>query len=458
MRMNKLKANLLIPIVLVLLSIVVACKNGSMDPATIEFWAQRLDNSTWYQVTAAQVYEGEYCIIFVEDAFTDQVSAADAQLISSEFDTIIYPLITGKFGPVSDQDQDGKITILIMDIIDGGSLNSYVAGYFDANHQFSSESYLYSNEREMLFMDADPGVPGSSQFYMTIAHELQHLVNFNREYFGDEDGNGEPDQELQDTWINEGLSSAAEYLYNGGHINLKIQTYNDQIYGARNDIRNGKNFVQWDNSLANYATVYLFFQWLRIHADNDDGIYKQILEHVEPDYTAVEDVGNDNTLFSGFLWPDMLRSWFAANELNQSSGVLGYDGEITGIDPPYHTGGVSVDLGPGEGVYIDLGTPTLVAATPAGSIDYAGLTTSPPYVDTTGGEDYTSQVFLSYNFNGIPTGSSETSDTLPPSVSLLPGPAESTASRSLTAAPPELVPIGAIFYPDGTSSLGDGQE
>ena len=59
----------------------------------------------------------------------------------------------------------------------------------------------------MLYMDCNPGNPAATTFNLTMAHELQHLVNFNQKVFVQGSPAG------QDTWINEGLSNAAEYVY-----------------------------------------------------------------------------------------------------------------------------------------------------------------------------------------------------------------------------------------------------
>ena len=61
----------------------------------------------------------------------------------------------------------------------------------------------------------------------------------------------------QDTWINEGLSSAAEYVYKGSHITDKINYYNAD---PNTYIAQGLNFLTWLNYYENYSTVYLFFQ------------------------------------------------------------------------------------------------------------------------------------------------------------------------------------------------------
>jgi hypothetical protein len=81
--------------------------------------------------------------------------------------------------------------------------------------------------------------------------------------------------ERVDTWINEGLSTAAEYVYAGDPAG-RVRYYNDDPLGT---IQIGNNFFYWggiwdSDILADYTTAYLFFQWLRMHSSNGIGIYK----------------------------------------------------------------------------------------------------------------------------------------------------------------------------------------
>jgi hypothetical protein len=203
----------------------------------------------------------------------------------------------------------------------------------------------------MIFMDTNPGIPGDDTFNITLAHEFQHLVNFNQTYIL----NG---RKQFDTWINEGLSASAEYLYkkekhpSNPHIEDKIAYYKNDDDG---DIGRGVNFVTWTPSHAHdpyssYATVYLFFQWLRIHAGNT--VYGDIFTSPYMDYRAISDATTAAALGTG--WPEILANWFTANALCKPSGLHGYEGDITGLNSNLYKKialSGTHDLYPGEGVY-----------------------------------------------------------------------------------------------------------
>jgi hypothetical protein len=316
------------------------------------FNVRRADTSAWYTVTAQKYAEGTSCIVYVDQG--ESVSLNTAKAVAAEYDRNIHTKITGAFGNYLekgfDVDGNGKIILLLLDIRDGYQTSgNYVAGYFDPHHMTARDQ---SNQADMLFIDTNPQIPGSRIFYTNIAHELQHLINYSIH-------NGTP----QELWINEGLSCAAEYLYDG------IQT--DRISYFNSDpmetITYGNNFFVWDgyweeegDSLANYATVYLFFQWLRIQA-RSAGIYSAISNSAHGDYRAVVDAVK--TRINGFstgtheeIWERLLSTWMVANYLNAPAGssgeLYGYRGEIE--TRTYHfadPGKRRMGFAPGEGVF-----------------------------------------------------------------------------------------------------------
>jgi len=284
--------------------------------------------------------------VYVEDVAS--VSAATAQAIADEFDSNIYHLIRDTFAHETDVDNNGTIILLLLDIRDGfeGS-GGYIAGYYDGTH---IRSMANSNGAEMLFLDIYPAEAGSEGFYNTIAHEMQHLVNdahYTRAYV------------YQDLWINEGLSSAAVYLYAGEQVQSRIDQYR---FAVDPTIRYGNNFFVWNGAweasgyqIANYATVYLFFQWLRIHASDGTGIYSDILNSSHGDYRSVTTVaaGSIDPSFSD--WETLFSNWLHANLMHRPTGFKGYKNEIDADAPTCNRTDPSWPLSQGEAIYASHG-------------------------------------------------------------------------------------------------------
>jgi uncharacterized repeat protein (TIGR02543 family) len=362
-----------------------------------------LRNGNWYEVESGLLATGTYCLIYAETSAS--VLETTAAAVASGYDKKIHHQIIDAFGEPEDVDDNGKTIILLLDILDGydGS-GGYVAGFFQSLRMFLAE---HSNEADMLFMDVDPLEAGSEDFYKTLAHEFQHLINFSQTYL--------VDGKEQDIWINEGLSSAAEYVYRGKVDQDHIDWYNADPYGP---IAQGNDFFVWDGYWENedpntvlddYATVNLFFQWLRIHATNGMGIYKEILASDDRDFQAVTSAAARRIDSSYSDWAALLESWHLANILCESSGDYGYKGKIN-----VAMGGFASSdnyewlFSPGEGILSQMpesgrNTP------PSGSgshIVYMGIDIDPTVIDKI--SPYSGIASFVFNGNSDISGADET--------------------------------------------------
>lgn len=418
-------------------------------PSTRTFCAMRVTDNVWYDSASTRKAVGTYCAVYVENDVA--VDTAGAEAIAAEYDANVHGMIDTYFGAPSDVDANGKVILFILDIIDGyAGSGGYIAGYFDPTHEFSKTTYANSNEADMLYLDANPSVPGSAGFHQTVAHEMQHLVDFAQTYLV---GKAE-----KDVWINEGLSSAAEYLYESGHVQDRIDYFNADPTGS---IAMGNNFLVWDgywentapyDMLANYSTVYLFFQWLRIHASNGAGIYKEILASSSADYHAVTGPAVSRISSDYNFWYKMLRDWMLANVLASPTGLTGYKAEIA---PTAHvltsTGGASTYLSPGEGIFFSLAAPFDPATASGSNIFHYGVTLATGYLDPA--KPYSGDVLLVYNTNGVVAGLDE--------IAYLPswaGPMPSLLLSMTGSAPtlPTSWPVGILLAPGGAYREGSG--
>jgi hypothetical protein len=323
--------------------IVTACVQEPEDPSTLSatrtFWSTNIVTSGSEQLDADKIGETAHCAVYAERAALNSryVTVSQGQNIANTYETIIHPTITTNFGEPADVDNNGKIILLLLDIKDGYSEatknDGYVGGYFDPAHMRKQSK---SNGADMLFIDVSPQDAGSTGFYATIAHELQHLINYSQTVV--------KGKNQKDLWINEGLSTAAEYLYGVaapspsddsawgdpcGRVEWAVAVNWDIINGFGTPDKLD-NFFVWDNKLSDYATAYLFFQWLRIHA-NSSGIYKDIVDDSQKDFNAVANAAQkyiqaDSSLgITEWTWENLLGIWHASNFYsNTTTGLLGY--------------------------------------------------------------------------------------------------------------------------------------
>jgi hypothetical protein len=396
------------------------------------FYAQNMETGKYYKVKADMLYEGTQCVIWAEKGAG--VTQAMAQTIAREYDTVIRPKVmnafTGENITIHGMDiiysfdmldyanwlagrDDRKLTILLLDIKDGykSKKDSYVAGYFFSGNFFSPgkipETVHYSNSRDMIYVDTYPGLSDQpEQTYATFAHELQHLINFvttiqtGREY-------------LMDTWIDEGLSSQAEYLYLGENPIDRYGWFSEDPAGT---IAKGNNFFVWGNDTGNplsildeYATVYLFFRWLYLQAGTSPGLqdklFYEIITSDNSDYQAITNVAREiKSEWSN--WSSLLRTWFAANCYPENS--YGYTGdnvlrEHIKIKP---IGGSTIQLYPGEGVYSIINNNSFNPGLPPINISYAGLSANGGI--ETSPASYTGNFLLTFNTSTANSGKIKT--------------------------------------------------
>jgi hypothetical protein len=360
-----------------------------------KFWAINIVTNQPYQLDAQLLAENNRCQVWVEKG--SGVTAAQATAVANEFRDKIYPSLMRALGWEDEDtgintmqfadilgDQNGKLIILLLDIIDGYSGGGYVAGYFNPGDLLAGTN---SNRADMIYMDINPGKVDTPEFYGTIAHEMQHLMNFVTSWLfimNSDDTNGYRTG-LMETWIDEGLSEAAEWIYSGEpSLGRFLQYYLDPT-GL---IAKGANFYVWDNYdedyavLNDYATVNLFFQWLRLNFGNE--IYRDILSSsLHANYQAVTSAVNKAAPPS---WEELLGAWHVANYINSTdtNSIFGYRNDPLLKQVKAHRlaqTGTTWSLFPGEAVYT-FSSSSISAATIAGylggTIRYRGMGDTEP--------------------------------------------------------------------------------
>lgn len=283
-----------------------------------KFWVSDLSTDKRYQITAKLSYVGQHTKVWVNG---NQLSKKNAATLGKMFDQTIFPLDNRYFGTPSDVDHDGKINLLCFDIKDGSAEKNggFASGYFDPNDLYKGKK---SNHSEIVYVDTYPSLGSSkhkkvSLTYSTLVHEFQHLINYNQNVFVEK-------KDEMDTWLDEGLSLAAEQLLAGKPLNDRIDYYNES-----RSIANGKSLLYWDDfgdNLANYSLSYLFVQYLYSQCGQPVDLFKRIIEDQHSDYRAVEDVIHQ------YISPEMTFGRFLSNfrkalYLNQNAGAYGFQGE-----------------------------------------------------------------------------------------------------------------------------------
>lgn len=140
---------------------------------------------------------------------TYRVKQSDIDHFADEFDEHIYPLLTESYGEVYDIDNDGALSLVISPIY---AAFGY-AGLFNSAHMEPDNPN--SNMRDMIAVwSPSKGWTGDKWLEATretIAHEMQHIVNYSaRRYRND---TYDKTARMEEVWLDEGLAVAVEARY-----------------------------------------------------------------------------------------------------------------------------------------------------------------------------------------------------------------------------------------------------
>ena len=177
---------------------------------------------TWATVGARLQYVGANILLYEDTlAPTGGFTPTQLQSYGQYFDQTLFPIDTSAFGAPSDIDGNGRVIVLMSNVVNGDTptttcqTQGYVAGFFNEEDFIATASDPHSNQGE-IFYTILPDPTGQLSCAHTLAdvesavppiflHELQHLINFSQHVVVD---GGAPGA----SWLDEGLSIAAEEL------------------------------------------------------------------------------------------------------------------------------------------------------------------------------------------------------------------------------------------------------
>ena len=232
--------------------------------------------STFVQKSATLRAVGTYCYVWVVDDFysstagENKVDSAIAQKYADAFDKM-YPMITNVFGKESDniyydsrwrnmEDYSStgtKINIVVYDIGNDYSLSKEdkcgIVGYFYAKDYIYnySENGVTSNNGKYFYIDSGYANSYFDTTISTLAHEFQHMVNYNQKKVLNNLTSGQ--------WYNEMLSMLCEDMMQK-HLGIddedspkaRTTVFNAYYYYSGISEYNSKN------QICSYATAFSF--------------------------------------------------------------------------------------------------------------------------------------------------------------------------------------------------------
>ena len=213
---------------------------------------------------------------------------------------------------------DGTTKIIIV-FLDSNTIGSDVYGYFDPSDEVNQSVSTYSNEGEILYLNAAK-CSNEVDFYSTVAHEFQHMCNYNQKYVHNGAYDGESAGEL--TSINEGQSVLAEDLTG---FNLTAQKDGSHVPGNSFIYNTATEFLQapsaagglqsWGGSKKCYGQAYLIMRY--IYDSNGESMINKIATSTDTGIEHIDKLLNNNFAYTVC---DMLTSCLGLSSLPSDWG------------------------------------------------------------------------------------------------------------------------------------------
>ena len=251
----------------------------------------------------------------------DRISTAQLAYLLDQFDSNIYPAVTGVFGDLIPRGDEGqKVWVLIHNIRDESYYEDYeyyVAGYFSSSENAENNKNMFHIDSLDWQNRVGPDGTRPHLYEGTFAHEFEHMVHFDVD----------PDEP---SWVDEGLADLASFLSGYGHSDGHIDYYLRRHWYTP--------LTFWGGGLEDYGASYLF----QLYLFEKFGGAEFTSALVQEQANGIEGIETTLAAF-GFTesFDDIFDAWTIANYLDDTSkagGKYGYETlEVGGADTRFNT-------------------------------------------------------------------------------------------------------------------------
>jgi hypothetical protein len=259
---------------------------------TQAFWVANVIEDTNYLVTATLRYAGPRVLMYVDE--TVEVDQSDIEKSAKDFEEKIYPRNRELFGEELSPGIDGDVRLTILNTPVQGA-----GGYFSSSDGVVKAVNRFSNEREMFVIAIDSYPLGTDSYASTLAHEFQHMIEWNV-------------ARRSPSWFNEGMSTLAEDL------NGYVTDGTAAIHLAQPDIQLNTWSGDASQNGGHYGTSQLFMRYFYEQYAGEGGLAELIKadagNHLEAFVPIAARKRSDIKRFA-----DLFADWAVANVVNDAS-------------------------------------------------------------------------------------------------------------------------------------------
>ncbi|MBI3928576.1 MAG: hypothetical protein HY319_23760 [Armatimonadetes bacterium] len=274
-------------------------------------------------VTCRKMADGDNSIVFAEVVSGNPViDTATAEAVVSAFDQSnpfragsgIYDRTREVFGsewnsnPTGGRDGDPEVVLVVLSSSSIGGSN--VFGFFRPGDEMTRAAVATSNEGEILYLNAAGFGGDMYDGLATLAHEFQHMVDYNEKVIRDGTFTGV----AEETTLDEGFSVLSEEL--NGFTLTSSGGGNSFMFGAiREYLANpeGQSFFQFNLGLESYGAGFLFVRYLHDRL-GEDGI-RDLVTSPEQGMTNIQDI-------TGRTFSEWFMDWVVANLATDLGGPV----------------------------------------------------------------------------------------------------------------------------------------
>ncbi|MFD3162657.1 hypothetical protein [Herpetosiphon sp. NSE202] len=260
------------------------------------FWVTDLTSNQQRNISATLQLSTTHLLIYVADDLpVDQAALSNA---AQQFEQAGWPLLAKWYPPAAWP----KVPVTVLNTNISGA-----GGYYASDNELPQAINPFSNEREMVVINAAATPPNDPSYVATVIHEMQHLLQRNV-------------LSHPATWINEGASMLSEQRSGYGNDSLALDFLTSP----------DTQLTAWASSpgtaLKHYGAAQLFLSYL-----------DQQLAGLPMGTLAAADAGDNLTSITSLMatrYPEMssfdhvFAAWSVANLVNDDSladGRYGYD-------------------------------------------------------------------------------------------------------------------------------------
>lgn len=279
----------------------------------IQTFAGDANDQAFYETIDGRLTRsGEKVAIYVDERDLATVSPEALDSIVEVIDELIPSRLTPRIGDVADTDGDGRLTILVSQVLSRMAEGTAVLDGFVRASDFERwGAYPRSHACDMIYVNSR--VQAGPFLKSLLAHEFTHAVIASARAAGAGQGKA---AEIEDSWLDEGLAHLSERWIDDNWENLDYRIAEFLAEPQRHRlVVNDQIGLAHGRSHGHRGAAFLFLDWCRERFGDD--LPAKLITGSKTGVANLEDA-------TGTPFESLFRSW-TVELMTQASGQIAFD-------------------------------------------------------------------------------------------------------------------------------------